>query len=350
MRIALASLVLCASSSFAVAAPSAEAQIEVIPTGGTPILHATILGAPLLPASSITIRDGLGGAPIKAAAVVPYRDGPEAMTLAVVYAGGEVFVGNDDEEPEGPSRYPGFLHALETGLDGLHLKDAFPVGSKAIAIAYDDGTHVEVPLGPIATLTGAALGDQHHYRNRIGTDLVAGIEVAVAALAQSSTARRALIVIGDGNDTNNEAARATLAELKKRAAQNRIETFGIVYKGALSADETIITRMIPATRTRTIASVEALPAALTTIASQLTDERYYVTFPTTGLALDGRGHDLIVQVGDDQLEEVAVTLPAVATGCQLSGWWKQLGIGTFLVALLALGAMLTARLSTGDRR
>ena len=76
-------------------------------------------------------------------------------------------------------------------------------------------------MGDLKNITGGALGGQKDYSGKIGTDMVQGITMAMAELSKVTTARKALIVVGDGNDTNNDAAKNQLAQLKKEAAKDR---------------------------------------------------------------------------------------------------------------------------------
>ncbi len=338
----LASALLCALVGPA-AADTPEASLELGPGG----LHATVTGVPHLPAASIVLRDATGPA-IHPSDIVAYRDGTEPMALAIVYEGNEILLGNDDFELDDNARYTGILHALEAAIDGARLDHLYPAASRILAISYADAVQLEASGSP-AELTGTRLGDQRHYRNRLGTNLVGGLELAISQLEQQDVPRRALIIIGDGNDTNNEAAAVALANLKKRAAMDRIETFSIIYKGALSDPESVISRMI--SRSRTIASAEALPSAFATIATQLAD-RFYVTFPIDSLARDGRAHELVLSLGADQLDPIAVVIPAAPSGPYFT-WWRQLAIGGLLSSLFVVALFLRARLarvSSGEPR
>ena len=99
-------------------------------------------------------------------------------------------------------------------------------------------------MGPLANITGPSFGTQKDYQNTKGDELVKGIELALAELHKVKTARKALIVISDGADTNPDAAKSQLANLKKQAAQDHIQTFAIIYKGVQLGAEPV--NVVPA--------------------------------------------------------------------------------------------------------
>lgn len=341
MRTLLATLAVCALTSIAAAEP--EVYATLAPAPGAPLVKVTIIGAPQVPATHLTLRDGATGARVNATEVIPNRAGTDAMTIAFVFAGGEVVIGNDDLEPaDSPARYPGLLKGLKKGIDDARLDTVFPAGSQAVAIAYSEGSRVIQKLGPLDKFSGFGLGIQLDYYKRFGADLVSGIETGLSQLRTATTPRRALVVIGDGNDTNNETAVAALRELRKVAAQDNVETFAIVYKGALSDSTTVVDRFTA--RVRHVASSEALPEAIVAIATDL-NNRYYATFPSTHIAQDGLTHELIVTVDKQDLEPVALVMPEAPSVSSLpsNGWWFQLAVGFALVALIAFGTWLTGR-------
>jgi hypothetical protein len=331
---------------------SSEVDLELVPAPAAastdaPMIRATIVGRPIAQSGDVTLTD-VGHAPIKASSVVAYRDGGEPITIAVVVQGGEVFMGNDDIEPEdSPARYPGALKGLVDAFDSAHLGSYAPPGSRAVAITYDDGAHVRMPLVALNELEGHTFGTQRDYYNRVGIDLVGGIDLAMSQLEMSNTPRRALIIIGDGNDTNNEAAAVELAGLKKRAAVDGVQTFAIIYKSALSEDGNVISRMVP--NTMTVNSTESIGTKVVAIASALAD-RYYATFPTTTLDHDGRMHDLTLTVGNEAMDPVALTLPgepSTAWHFSLRSAWTQLAIGGLLASLCVLALYVRGRMARG---
>ena len=65
---------------------------------------------------------------------------------------------------------------------------------------------------PLGSLSGSALGTQKDYKDTKGYELVKGVELALAELRKVQNPRKVLIVITDGNDTNNDAAKGQLVE------------------------------------------------------------------------------------------------------------------------------------------
>jgi hypothetical protein len=98
---------------------------------------------------------------------------------------------------------------------------------------------------PIDKLDLHAIGTQKDYYGAIGDELVGGVTLAFTELVKVQAGRRVLIVIGDGADTNNEAAKTQLQGLAKRAAEFHIEVHAIVYKSQLSVPETVVTVLDP---------------------------------------------------------------------------------------------------------
>jgi hypothetical protein len=164
-----------------------------------------------------------------------------AIALAVVICDMEPWLGNDDFETDPNARFPGALHDLEKGLDAL----ALPTGSTIAVFGYSTGSHVIVARRPAAGFTGAALGGQRTYRNRIGTDLVQGVVMALDDLERAQEPHEVLVIVGDGNDTNNETAATLLVNAAKRAAAAHVTVRALVWKSAISAEDDIVHKLTP---------------------------------------------------------------------------------------------------------
>jgi hypothetical protein len=281
-----------------------------------PELEATIIGVRRLPADALTIAAvGASGAepspPIVATDVRGYADGPEPLALALVVDGSETWMGNDDIEPDGPSKFPGALHGLAAAIDESKLSTFAPAGSQAMIIAYSKGAEIELAMGKLARVKGAALGGQRAYHGHQTSDLTDGIHLALASLRAVKAARHVLIVIGDGNDTNRDSAKKLLASFKHVAEVDGVETFAIIYKSAFSDGGDVISGMIA--RTMPVDDLDGLRTALVGLVDLLAD-RYYVTFPGydasrhDGLPWDGAAHDLVVNVDGVAGEPIRVTL------------------------------------------
>jgi len=169
---------------------------------------------------------------------------PSPATLAIVYPGWEVWIGNDDIVPEGdPSRYPGVLKPLEAGFAKIDLAALAPAGSQGLIVVYADKPMLRVPLGPITNLTSKAFGTQKDYDGMQGLGLVRGIEFAVSELAKAPAGKKLLIVLSDDHDTNDDAARGELAALKQRTGTLGIEVVALLYKTELSVPVTVISSL-----------------------------------------------------------------------------------------------------------
>lgn len=161
----------------------------------------------------------------------------EPYSVALVYCGWEMWIGNDqnpDLQASDPSRWPGALLALKEALDQADLAHRAQPGTRGVLISYDEGAKVRVAMGPIANFTAAALGTQRDYAGTISFDLVKGLTRGVDELEKAPAGHRLMIVVSDGVDTYREQAVALLPALKQRIAALGIEVSSIVYKSELS--------------------------------------------------------------------------------------------------------------------
>jgi hypothetical protein len=187
----------------------------------------------------------------------------QTVALAIVFNGMELWTGNDDFETDPAARYPGALHDLETAIDHLGL----PHGSEVTVIAYATGARVVVPWTRVEALHGSQLGDQHAYRNQIGDDLVQGVIVGLGALERVTDPRKVVLVLGDGNDTNNEAGKAELARQARRAVAAHVAVAAIIWKSAVSSETEIVDTLAPGPKT--IARPVELGPAIAAVTSAL---------------------------------------------------------------------------------
>jgi len=303
-----------------------------------PQLEVTVIGAPNLPGDKFTLREDGAKQPveIKPTSKREYTQGTEKLAIAIVMNGWEIWIGNDDVLPDGdPSRFPGVLKSLEAALDKVSFKDAGPPGSLGVVITYADSATIRIPMGPLDRITGSALGTQKDYSGTQGVELVKGVDLALSELHKVQVSRKVLVVICDGIDKNMEAAKGQMTALKARAASEAIETFAIIYKGALSGDGNVIGAMIP--QTQTVNTAENVATAIHDILAHL-GNRQYLTFPGfdtklgVGLPWDARPHHLILKIDKDDADAVELTL-APPWHLPTSGFpW-------LIVSLIALGAL-----------
>jgi hypothetical protein len=306
-----------------------------------PSIEVTVVGGQKLPIEkfSISTLNKNTRVTMKAEKLRPYTEGTETIAIALVINGQMIWIGTDAWATEGSNAnesYPGVLNNLETAINSLNLGSAGPAGSKGMIVSYSQGAEIKVPMGDLKLITGGALGKQEDYKNKIGTDMVQGISMALAELSKVSTARKALIVVGDGNDTNNDVAKVELADYKKQAVKQGVQLFAIIYKSAISTDGAVITTMIPGAKT--VNSVDGIASELNGIIARMAD-RYYLTFPgfdeKTGEALpfDNREHDIVLKIDQQDAEPISLTLaPAWAPPVHNGFPW--------LIVLLVIGGLL----------
>ncbi|MEZ4368363.1 MAG: hypothetical protein R2939_19100 [Kofleriaceae bacterium] len=87
------------------------------------------------------------------------------------------------------------------------------------AIITGQGVTTKMELGPLETLAADKLGSQKDYARQTSRDLVNGINAAIAMLKTATTARKAIVYIGDGADTNPDAAREQMRSLRLDAGR-----------------------------------------------------------------------------------------------------------------------------------
>jgi len=307
-----------------------------------PIIRATVIGAPNQPMEKFVLVDKSAKptpVEIKASKLTPFLKSNDKVAVAIVMNGWEMWIGNDREVPsmkeDDSSRYPGVLIELRSALDKLKFQESGPPGSMGMVITYGDKPTIRVPMGPLAEITGSKLGTQQDYFGTTGVELVSAIRLAMAELRKVQVSRRVLIVVCDGNDTNNEAAKSQLTDLKKQAQQDQVQTFAIVYKAKLSGESNIIPIMIPTTAQVTTA--ENIAASIANILSRM-DDRKYLEFQAfnkktdSGLTFDGKAHDLVIRVDKEESE---------VTQVQLKPWNLESGGGfPWLVLIIILVVLL----------
>lgn len=285
------------------------------PKGQGPRIEVTVVGAPDLPTDKFTLVDVSANPPVqlKATSRRAYSQGNESVAIAIVMLGWEQWIGNDTYLPASdPTRVKGVLDPLRAALDKLDLKGATPAGSLGMVVTYGMTAKIRLPMGPIDKLRGAALGTQKDYHREASFELMKGMELALAELDKAKTPRKVMLVLTDGNDTNNDAAKGKLSTLKKLAWRDRVEILAIVYKAADSGPEDLVASLTP--WASTVTTREGLAPALQAFAKHLAD-RQYLTFPATargkqpGLAWDGQWHELMLKIAKDETDSQPVMLP-----------------------------------------
>ncbi len=308
--------------------------------GNAPQIEATIIGGPNVPLDKFSITEAGTKTPVtlKAVSKREYTEGTDTIAIALVINGQEIWIGNDEVETDEAAKYTGVLKNLTSAIDRLKLGEAGPPGSKGLVISYSTGAEIKVPMSPLKEITGGALGGQKDYRGKLGTDMVQGITLGLAELGKASNVRKALIVVGDGNDSNNDAAKSQLVELKKQAAKQNIDLFAVIYKSQISLEGNVITTMIPGAKT--VNSIEGIASEMSGIIERMKD-RYYLVFPgydkklKAGLTWDGKEHDIIVKIDQKELEPFTLALQP-PWSVKTAGGFPWLVLILVLVGLLVM--------------
>jgi len=345
-------LVTAAAAALAgVAAPRvAHAQVEIHLSSkpadpkkpGAPMIQATVINGPAgVPADKFSlIESDAKPAPvtIKAKDVKTYTEGTETLAVAVLIEGHGLWMGNPDF-----SDAPGVLPKLGGALDAV--AKAGPPGSKGELIIYAQEPQVKVPMGDLTQLN-SGLGAAKDFKATT-RELVAGVNQAYADLSKVTSARKALIVIGDGSDTNAEAAKAQLADLKKKFDAAKIDVYGVFYQvESLEGDPSVIRKLIP--NIKIANSMDNISAQVSAIVETI-DNRLYVTFPgyddklKAGFTWDGKEHAFTLKIDQDENDAGTLTMvpkwaPPGGGGFRWWLWFLVLPIG--LIALVVVGAKL----------
>jgi hypothetical protein len=281
-----------------------------------PQFEVTVIGAPNLTADKFLLIDKSVKPPfeMKASSKRGFLQGSETLAVAIVMLGWEQWIGNTSYRGEDdPTRVVGVLVPLQAALDKLNFKEAGPPGSVGMVITYATKAEIKLPMGPLDRLSGAALGTEKDYMGTTGLELVKGIELALAELKKVSNPRKALIIITDGNDSNADAAKVALQQLKKQAASERVQVSAIVYAAPESGPNNVILNVFPAS---TVNTVDNIAVSVNAILQRMAD-RQYLTFPgfnkdqKIGFKWDGKPHDLAIKIDKEETEPQAVMLAPV---------------------------------------
>ncbi len=304
-----------------------------------PALEVTVIGGPNLGLDKFVLKEDGAKQPVelKAASKRDFNQGTETLAVAIVLLGWEIWIGNDKVPAsatfasDDPSRTPGVLDSLAQALDNVKFKEAGPPGSLGMVITFADKATIRVPMGPLSAISGSALGTQSDYFGTKGKELVRAVELGLAELNKTQTARKVLIVLCDGSDTDNEHAKAALSGLKAQASRTGVQTFGLIYRSPMSEDVNVLTALVP--QTKLLTGADTIGPAISDILSRMAD-RQYLTFPGydkklgVGLPWDGKQHNLILKIDKTDLDPVAMTLSPV--------WKADKGGFPWLVLIIVL--------------
>jgi len=313
--------------------------------GDAPQIEVTVIGAPNLTADKFLLVDKTVKPPIemKALSKRGFLQGTETLAVAIVMLGWEQWIGNTSYRGEDdPTRVVGVLVPLQAALDKLNFKEAGPAGSVGMVITYATKAEIKLAMGPLDRLSGAALGTEKDYMGTTGLELVKGIELALAELKKVSNPRKVLIIITDGNDSNADAAKVALQQLKKQAQNERVQVSAIVYAAPESGPNNVILNVF---QTSTVNTVDNIAVSVNAILQRMAD-RQYLTFPgfnketKLGFKWDGKPHDLSVKIDKDETEPATVTLAPMWKYDEGGGFpWLAVILIVVLVLLIIIVAV-----------
>ncbi|CAN5894920.1 hypothetical protein BH11MYX2_BH11MYX2_23860 [soil metagenome] len=231
--------------------------------------------------------------------------------------GSEFAMGNDDIEPEDSgARYLGMLKGLEKELAAAPLVHLLPAGSVLGVVMYADAAEIKWPLRDATMFSPAVLGTQKDYYRKLGSAVLEGADQGMAELAVTRADRKFLVVIGDGNDTNPEAAKPGLTALRARALKAGIEPIVVIYKNAMSDPSSVIIALAP--QAQTVSSADGI---VSSFERQLA---YGLAEPAPNVTPGG----------------------AICVACERTSWfanWRsQLAIGS-VALLMAMGVWFVRR-------
>ena len=269
-----------------------------------------------------------------------YIEGNDTIAVVLLLEGHELFIGNTSYTEDPDSQYPGVLQKLVPMVN--LLPKIGPPGSLGAIVIYHQGAEVKLPMGPLTNLTGDKLGQEKDYQGKVTRDLVTGVNAAITELRKVTTSRKALIIVGDGADTNIDAAKAQLQTLRKQCEQDRIELYGLNYNANIGDELTAVKSLVP--DVQIVQSIDGIEAQMGAIIEKIND-RYYLTFPgkdpKLGIAYtwDGKDHEMQLKLDKEDFgEPVPIALVPIWNPPQAESsfpWlWIIIPVGALLFILL----------------
>lgn len=209
------------------------------------------------------------------------------LAIALVVEGHKIFVGNDEYEKNPDDRWSGVFSILKDVLSEISKADPIPT-SEVMVVVYGRGARVLAPLRPLTALSPTVFGRQSDYENEVARDLAQGVALAMDGLGSTTAARKALIVIGDGADTNVDSGPARLIELRKRAERDRIELYAINYNAGIGDELFAIKRLVD--KPFIVGGVDEIVPATRAVVERIND-RFVLTFHPSPSWFDNCPHD-----------------------------------------------------------
>ncbi|HET9992392.1 MAG TPA: VWA domain-containing protein, partial [Kofleriaceae bacterium] len=207
------------------------------------VLHgrATVSGA----GQELTIKEGESASVAPGKAPVEVLTAGDPTALEIVFSGEQRWT---DQQ----------LETMETAIDHLQL----PLGSTVGAVSYSTGAQLRAEATPASRFGAGWLGYTSLYRGAKGSDLVQGVTMGLAELRKSQLAHKVLVIVGDGNDTNNDAAKGALLELQDRARHMGVTIRAVLAPPFTTTPSVVEAAGIPAVDASKIEITHALADAM----------------------------------------------------------------------------------------
>ena len=183
-----------------------------------------------------------------------YTEGTETIAIALVINGQEIWIGNDDYEPEDePAQYLGVLEEPRAARSTeLQLGNAGPPGSKGVAhLVRRQAPRSRCRWAPLTNITGERARHQKDYTSKIGTDMVR------ASTSRSPSCRK-VTTRAQGADRRRRRQRhqqrrregaARASSRSRRAKRHDPDVRDHLQAASSRATATSITTMIPSAKT-----------------------------------------------------------------------------------------------------
>jgi hypothetical protein len=273
-----------------------------------PLVEAIVVGGPGgKPAKSWSLvqNDAKVKTTIGATNLRKFTEGSDTIAVVLVLEGHQWFIGTD-EIPDmiEDDKLQGVLKKLIPMVDPI--SKIGPPGSLGGIVIYHQGAEIKLPMGPLTNMNGAALGTQMDYKGKITRDLVTGINTALTELRRVTTSRKAMIIVGDGADTNLDEAKSQLNIIKKQCEADRIELYALSYDAGIGEFVTAIKTLVP--NGKIVQSIEGIDKEMQAIVDRIND-RYTLTFPGhdkkagIGFTWDGNDHEMQLKLDGKECKD-----------------------------------------------
>jgi hypothetical protein len=311
----------------ATARARADVRLRAVPAVGdaAPTIRATVIGNDAPAPGAVTLVETDVSPPIemRATRIAPYREDGEPIAIAVVVEGHNLWM----TDP--------IIAKIGDALDAVAT--AGPPGSLGELVVYGNGARVISPMRDLRRLDRRALGDASAYQGIVTRDLASGVERATMDLRAARAPRKALIVIGDGADTDPSVAATALAKLRATLAGEGVEVDAIFYEAAdddFEGDLPLLRTLAPDASTA-LGAVEIV-AETRVIVGDL-DRRFDAVFPGEAFTWDGANHTFAMQIGAQRVDGLALELCCIDAFAAAPRRWPWLvlagGVALFAFAI-----------------